>query len=61
VDQEGDQEMTFLHVAQYAMWGACVCYTAAAAAFYYGGKPWMTLTMALYAASVITVWMAGDK
>jgi hypothetical protein len=48
-------------IAQYAMWAAAVCYTTAATAYFIEGKPWMTATMALYAASVITVWMAGDK
>lgn len=48
-------------IAQFAMWGAALCYAVAASAYYIDGKHWMFLTMILYATTAITVWMAGTK
>jgi hypothetical protein len=48
-------------VAQYAMWGAAVCYAVAAAGYAAEGKMWMGLTMVLYSTTCFTVWMAGTK
>jgi hypothetical protein len=49
-------------IAQIAMWSAGVCYLTAAGAYYFiERQPWTATTMLLYAASVITVWMAGTK
>ena len=48
-------------IAQIAMWSAGICYLVAAGGYYYEGKVWTATTMLLYAASVITVWMAGTK
>jgi hypothetical protein len=48
-------------ISQYAMWAAGICYLTAAAAYYHEGKVWIATTMLLYAASVITVWMGGNR
>jgi hypothetical protein len=53
--------MTAAMVAQYAMWGACVCYLVAGGAYLHENQTWTAMTTLLYAASVITVWMAGTK
>lgn len=40
---------------------ACIAYAVAAAAWVYEGKPWMGLTFAFYAATIITLYMAGKQ
>jgi hypothetical protein len=48
-------------LSQYAMTGAAICYAFGCIGYFLEGRHWMAATLALYALTVGTLYMAGDK
>ena len=42
------------------MFGMCLSYVIGALVYVRDGKPWMAATLFLYAASILTLYMAGE-